>query len=120
MTDKGCNDTVEAVWRERVVDPWDTRVLKKIDNCGRELSRWSKKCFGSVRRELDKKRKQLQQAEKEAARTRNSTRMRFLETEVNLLLDKEAKMWGQRSRIVWLISPSSIMPRIIGVHGKAK
>lgn len=68
LTDKGCNDIVEAVWKERVVDPWDTRVINKIDKSGRELSRWSKKCFGSVRWELEKKkRKQLQYAEKEAA-----------------------------------------------------
>lgn len=55
LTDKGCNDIVEAVWKERVVDPWDTRVINKIDKSGRELSRWSKKCFGSVRWELEKK-----------------------------------------------------------------
>ena len=39
------------------MDLWDTKVLNKIDKCGRELSRWSKKCFGSVRRELEKKKK---------------------------------------------------------------
>lgn len=26
LMDKGCNDKVEAMWKERVVDPWDTRV----------------------------------------------------------------------------------------------
>lgn len=102
LTDEGCTNTVEAVWRERVVDPWDTRVLNKIDKCGRELTRWSKKCFGSVRRELENKRKQLTQAEKVAARTGNSTHMKLLEREINQLLDKESKMWGQRSRIQWL------------------
>ena len=28
--------------------------------------------------------------------------MRILESEVNLLLDKEVKMWAQRPRIMWL------------------
>lgn len=28
--------------------------------------------------------------------------MRWLEKEVNLLLDKEAKMWAQRSKVLWL------------------
>ena len=102
LTDEGCTSTVEAMCRERVVDPWDTRVLNKIDKCGRELTRWSKKCFGSVRRELENKRKQLKQVENEAARTGNSTRMKLLEREVNQLLDKEAKMWGQHSRVMWL------------------
>ena len=102
LTDEGCTSTIEAVWRERVVDSWDTKVLNKIDKCGRELTRWSKKCFGSVRRELENKRKQLKQAENEAAWTGNLTRMKLLEREVNQLLDKEAKMWGQRSRVMWL------------------
>ncbi|XP_075633992.1 uncharacterized protein LOC142606558 [Castanea sativa] len=102
LTEEGCTNTVEAVWRERVEDSWDTKVLNKVDKCGKELARWSKKCFGSVRRELDKKCKQLKNAEKEAARTGNSTRMKLLEREVNQLLDKEAKMWGQRSRVMWL------------------
>ena len=29
-------------------------------------------------------------------------RMQQLEKEINSLLDKEAKMWSQRSRIMWL------------------
>ena len=28
--------------------------------------------------------------------------MRFLESEINMLLEKEAKMWAQRSKIMWL------------------
>jgi len=48
---------IEVVWTEKVANPWDTRVLKKIDKCGIELSRWSKKSFGSVRSELIKKEK---------------------------------------------------------------
>ena len=28
--------------------------------------------------------------------------MRQLEKEMNLLMDKEAKMWAQRSRVLWL------------------
>ena len=102
LTDEGCTSTVEAVCKERVVDPWDTRVLSKIDKCGRELTQWSKKCFGSVKRELENKRKQLKQVENKAARTGNSTRMKLLEREVNQLLDKEAKMWGQHLRVMWL------------------
>ena len=59
MTEKGCNETIEVVWSERSTNPWDTRVIKKIKKkiyeCGNELSQWSKKCFGSVRKELEKK-----------------------------------------------------------------
>lgn len=37
-----------------------------------------------------------------ALRTGDSSRMKFLENEVNLLLDKEVIMWRQRSKILWL------------------
>lgn len=64
MTEKGCSAMIKAVWIENVLDSWDTKVLKKIDKCGHELSWWSKKCFGNVRRDLDKKRKELQEVER--------------------------------------------------------
>ena len=96
MTEKGCNETIEVVWSERSTNPWDTRaikkILKKIYECGNELSQWSKKCFGSVRKELEKKK--LKVAEQVALRIEDSSHMRFLESEVNMLLDKETKMWG--------------------------
>ena len=92
MTEKGCNETIEVVWSERSTNPWDTRVIKKIYECGNELSQWSKKCFGSVRKELEKKK--LKVAEQVALRIEHSSHMRFLESEVNMLLDKETKMWG--------------------------
>ena len=75
-------------------DPWASRVIKKIDKCGKELTRSSKRCFGSVRKELEK-RKQLKGAKQMAIRTGDSSRMKILEGEVNILLDKEAKMWRQ-------------------------
>ena len=90
MTDKGCGETIETVWTENNLEPWDTRVLKKIDKCGQELLCWSKRHFGNVRQELEKKRKELKQAERLSVWTGNFERMRALESEINLLLDKEA------------------------------
>ena len=77
-------------------------MLKKIDKCGQEVLCWSKRHFGNVRLELEKKRKELKQAERLSVRTGNSDRMRALESEINLLLDMEAQMWRQRSRILWM------------------
>ena len=102
MSDKGCSETIEAVWSENSFAPWDTRVLSKINRCGQELSRWSRKSFGNVRKELERKKKQLKEAEKRAIRTGDSRHMKWLEGEVNVLLDKEAKMWRQRFKVMWL------------------
>ena len=48
-----------------------------------------------------KKRKELQQAKRLSIWTGDSRRMRVLESEINLLLDKGAQIWRQRSRILW-------------------
>ena len=42
------------------------------------------------------------QAEKQAIRGGDPKRMRQLEKEINVLLDKEVKMWAQRSQVLWL------------------
>ena len=48
-----------------------------------------------------KKRKELQQAKRLSIWTGDSRRMRVLESEINLLLNKGAQIWRQRSRILW-------------------
>ena len=46
--------------------------------------------------------KQLKESEQRAVQTGDSRCMRWLEGEVNILVDKEAKMWRQRSKVLWL------------------
>lgn len=63
MLDKGCNDTIEVEWKERINELSTTQVLQKVDRCREELTWWSRKCFGSVHRGLERKKKQLQWVE---------------------------------------------------------
>ena len=49
MSNKECSETVEAVWKERIAKSCATKVIHKVAKCATELTRWSKKCFGSVR-----------------------------------------------------------------------
>ncbi|XP_075660413.1 uncharacterized protein LOC142630317 [Castanea sativa] len=67
-----------------------------------ELTWWSKHNFGHLRRELAEKKKMLVVAENEAILSRNNSRVRGLKVEINILLDREARMWCQRSRALWL------------------
>ena len=54
-----------------------------------------------MRRELEKKRKLLKEAEKEAMRTGVNFRVRELKKEIDELVDKEYRMWFQRSKALW-------------------
>ena len=55
-----------------------------------------------MRREIERKRKQLTKAEKIVIGAGDSRLTKLLKEEINLLLDKEATMWRQRSKIMWL------------------
>ena len=57
MTEKGCSDTVEVVWSVNSNESWDTCVLRKLESCGAAMSKWSKKSFGSVKKQLESARK---------------------------------------------------------------
>ena len=101
MAVQGCGATIEAAWKRDVEVMACNKVLKKIQNCGEALMKWSKTSFGSVRHELKEKRKLLAKAETTASRGGDVTRVRRLEQEINLLMDREAQMWSQRSKIQW-------------------
>ena len=78
-----------------------TKLIKKIERCGIELKKWSVRSFGSVRKELDQKKKEIVQVEKEAMRSGLNFRVRELMLELNKLKDKESRMWLQRSKVQW-------------------
>ena len=50
--------------------------------CGTELTKWSHENFGSVRNELEKKRKQLAKVEKDAMNSGLNNRVRELKNEI--------------------------------------
>lgn len=41
LADKGCGEVVEGVWLSNIGGTENTQVLRKIDSCGRELTKWS-------------------------------------------------------------------------------
>ena len=55
-----------------------------------------------MKHEIERKRKQLTKAEKIVIGAGDLRPTKLLKEEINLLLDKEATMWRQRSKIMWL------------------
>ena len=78
----------------------EVQVMRKIEKCGKDLTQWSRQHFVSVRRELKKKKKQLEKAELVAMQSGNNFRVRELTKEVHDLMDKENKMWRQHAKII--------------------
>ena len=101
LIDKGCAQTVKAAWEKRRATNQDLGIVSKIDDCGVALKKWSSRHFGCVRKELQNKQKLLAQAELIALNIGINFQAQMLRREVNDLLDKEMKMWFQRSRSLW-------------------
>lgn len=101
LSKKGCTDTVQAVWASDAPNDPSTKVIHKIEKCGVKLKKWSLKHFGNVRKEIESKKKQLVQAEKEALRTGDNKWVKNLLTALNDLTEKEGRMWLQRSKVLW-------------------
>lgn len=73
-----------------------------MDRCGKDLAWWNKNVFGNVKRELENKKKALLEAKRKAWHSGLNFRVRELQLEINILLDREARMWNQRAHILWL------------------
>ena len=54
-----------------------------------------------MRRDLDRLKKSLAKAESEAMVSGNNHRVRQLKREIKVVLEREAIMWAQRSRVLW-------------------
>ena len=102
LADKGCGELVEGIWQANYDVVKERKVLRKLDTCSRELTRWSKECFGNIRQELGKKKKQLSQDERKATQDGGSGTLLQLRKETNSLMDKEERMWRQWSRALYL------------------
>ena len=76
-------------------------ILSKIEKCGKDLGQWEKNVFGNVRMELSRLKKALTKEEMVAMVSVNNYRVRHLKKEIEVLQDREATMWAQRSRILW-------------------
>jgi len=101
LSDWGCTEIVEAVWDARGIDDPIFRTVHKIEKCGKELMKWNKDHFGNVQALLKQKGKELIHAEKEAMQTGQNSRLLELKKEIESLVDKEQRMWLQRSKVLW-------------------
>ena len=100
LFDLGCSRVVEAIWSSNdMVNP-STKVMRKVEKCGKELKMWNRDHFGNVRKELAKKRF-LVDGKKEAMRNGSNHRVRELKREIIKLIEKDNRMWFQREKVLW-------------------
>ena len=59
LGDKGCGEMVEGVWQISYEEAGNSRVIRKVENCGKVLTKWSKDCFGNIKKQLEKKKERV-------------------------------------------------------------
>ena len=91
---------MQATWTSVGELRFADSILAKVDKCGKDLGWWNKNVFGSVRKELDWLKKNLAKAKTEAMASGNNHQIRQLR-EIEVLFEREALMWAQRSRVLW-------------------
>ena len=88
---------MEAAWRNGEVGD----ILKKIEKCSKDLGWWEKIVLGMLGKNWRKK-KLPTKVEAEAIRMGDNSWLRELKVEIHVLMDKETRLWSQRSRVLWL------------------
>ncbi|KAL4597773.1 hypothetical protein ACB092_11G013300 [Castanea dentata] len=95
--------TGHSIWerlnRALVTNDWLLRFVGT--KCGKELTVWNGDHFGNVQTLLEQKRKELIQVEKEAMKVGQSWWLQELKKEIASLVDREQRMWLQRSKVLW-------------------
>ena len=101
LSNTSCEEVVKAAWYCTRGTEDGREVLNKVEKCGKDLNWWNRNVFGNVRRELEKAKKMLIKAEREAILSGNNFQVRHWKAEIEVLLEREAIMWQQRSRLLW-------------------
>ena len=102
LADRGCSDTVLRAWEISQEGTPMFKVSKKLRKCKKMLKSWSKDHFSNVKEQIATKKKLLWKAKEEAAKGGSYGVVVQLRRELNVLLDKESKMWRQRARTQWV------------------
>ena len=102
LSDERCAEMVEASWSSYFVGHRDSDILRRVEICGRDLAWWNHNIFSNVRKELKTKKALLVEAKSATIVSGQNGRVKELKEEINILLDREARMWSQRSRTLWL------------------
>ena len=101
LSHPSCGEIVQAGWDSTVGSDLNNEILAKIEKYGLDLIGWNHNVFGNVRQELIKKRESLRRAEFEAQVSGVNHRVRELKAKIDVLMDREARMWAKRSRLLW-------------------
>ena len=102
VVDPSCKAVINEAWAEPVVGNPMFTATTKMKKCKKKLNKWSRESFGSIKNRIKETRERLWVAEETSARSGTHQEVENIRKDLNQLLEKEEKMWQQRSRVQWL------------------
>ena len=94
LADWGYGDIVKQAWETRPNGHHMYRVVTKIKKCKKMLKSWSKNHFGNLKNQIISKKELLWKAKVASANGGSYDMVVQLRRELNVLLDKEGRMWA--------------------------
>ena len=95
-------DIIRVAWNDSVNLYNPNGMVAGLKQCADELSRWNRSVFGLVPRQIQNKRKALNELVLRDHNGSNGCEINKLRQEINDLLDCEEIMWQQRSKVQWM------------------
>ncbi|XP_030970111.1 uncharacterized protein LOC115990416 [Quercus lobata] len=101
LSNSSCEDVVFSAWGSGSGHGDGGDILRKVERCGKDLGHWEKNVFGNVKMELNRLKKVLAKEERVAMFSGNNFQVRQIKKDIEILQEREATMWAQRSRVQW-------------------
>ena len=105
LSDNRHGETVEAAWRQSLNPNSNSEVLNRVKQCGKDL----RTSHGGIEIVLvayvenwKQRKKMLVQAENTILQGGNNLRLKELKAKINVLLERKAPIWSQRSHVLWV------------------
>ena len=97
-----CRDIIRITWSDSVNLYSPNGMVAGLKQCADNLSRWNSEVFGRVPRQIQKKRRVLNELVVRDQDGSNGSEINKIRKEINDLLDYEEIMWQQRSKVQWM------------------
>lgn len=97
-----CKKVISQPWGDNEVRGGMPRVMEKIRHCENQLKLWNRESFRTVRKRIKEAEANLYEITQADPLFPRPTKHKEARGAVNKWLEREEKMWSQRSKIMWL------------------
>jgi hypothetical protein len=100
--EENCEEVIAEAWSSSYSGTPMFCLNQKIKQCRLQLLKWSQSQLRPTPRNIESKKRQLQELECQSTECYNAREVNMVRRELRTLMRKEEIFWRQRSRVTWL------------------